>query len=100
MPIKQKTSNDTARPAAKLPELGLDRLSLEQALIDVEVANRRVIELTRRLAGMSKELAALRSQLSGSHVAAMEREVSDLRAQLAALRLQKAREMALTDRAG
>jgi len=41
----------------------LDRLSLEQALIDVEVANARVIDLTGRLAESHLEAQQLRQQV-------------------------------------
>lgn len=34
----------------------IDRISLEQALIDFEIANARVIDLTERLTNMSREL--------------------------------------------
>jgi hypothetical protein len=34
----------------------LDRLSLQQALVDVEIANARVIDLTKRLLDTSDEL--------------------------------------------
>jgi predicted nucleic acid-binding Zn-ribbon protein len=34
----------------------LDPISLEQALLDVDVANARVIDLTKRLTAMNKEL--------------------------------------------
>jgi chaperonin cofactor prefoldin len=34
----------------------IDRVSLEQALMDFEVANARVMDLTERLTTMSKEL--------------------------------------------
>lgn len=43
----------------------INLVSLEQALIDVEVANKRVIDLTARLASMSRELMDVRAQLSG-----------------------------------
>src|ERR1700739_3327551 len=46
-----------------MSEPGLDAISLEQALIDFEVANARVIDLAQRLAKMSKEVIALRGQL-------------------------------------
>jgi hypothetical protein len=39
----------------------IDSVSLEQALIDFEVANARVIDLTERLTSMSKELHEARS---------------------------------------
>ena len=48
----------------------LDQISLEQALIDVEVANARVIDLTGRLAESHLEAKQLRQQmleLSVSH---------------------------------
>jgi hypothetical protein len=41
----------------------LDRLSLEQALIDVEVANARVIDLTGRLTESHLEAQQLRQQV-------------------------------------
>ena len=47
----------------------IDRLSLEQALLDVEVANARVIDLTERLTTATAELRALRQQVSTVAVA-------------------------------
>jgi hypothetical protein len=41
----------------------LDRLSLSQALLDFEVANARVADLTQRLIEASNEIAALREEL-------------------------------------
>jgi chromosome segregation ATPase len=41
----------------------LDRLSLTQALLDFEVANARVTDLTQRLIEASNEIAALRAEL-------------------------------------
>lgn len=41
----------------------MDRLSLEQALIDFEVANKRVIDLTNRLVGALEENRVLRREL-------------------------------------
>lgn len=41
----------------------LDGISLEQALIDFEVANARVMDLTSRLTSMSRELINARSEL-------------------------------------
>lgn len=41
----------------------LDRLSLTQALLDFEVANARVTDLTQRLIDASNEIAALRDEL-------------------------------------
>lgn len=42
----------------------LDGISLEQALIDFEVANARVIDLTARLTSLSKELLQARTELA------------------------------------
>ena len=41
----------------------LDRLSLTQALLDFEVANARVTDLTRRLMDAADEIAALKAEL-------------------------------------
>lgn len=41
----------------------LDRLSLTQALLDFEVANARVIDLTQRLMDAADEIAALKAEL-------------------------------------
>jgi chromosome segregation ATPase len=41
----------------------LDRLSLTQALLDFEVANARVADLTQRLIEASNEIAALKAEL-------------------------------------
>lgn len=42
----------------------LDGISLEQALIDFEVANARVIDLTARLTSLSQELLQARTELA------------------------------------
>jgi predicted ATPase len=55
-------------------EREIDRLSLAQALLDVDVANARVTDLTQRLITLTDELA--------SH----ERELVATRAELASLR--------------
>ena len=41
----------------------VDRLSLDQALVDVEIANARVIDLTQRLLESRQEIAILQSQV-------------------------------------
>jgi hypothetical protein len=71
----------------------VDGISLAQALRDVETANARVIDLTRRLTTMSQEVLELRAQLSrgaagrtGGHGVA--RDLFEARAEIAALRLQ------------
>lgn len=43
----------------------IDKISLQQALIDVEVANKRVLDLTKRLVELSRELQDARSRLNG-----------------------------------
>jgi hypothetical protein len=43
--------------------LEMDRLSLSQALVDFEIANARVIDLTRRLLEAEANAAGLRGQL-------------------------------------
>jgi hypothetical protein len=53
------------------PELEreLDRLSVEQALRDFEIANARTIDLTQRLADLSTEVRVLRERLVSSQEA-------------------------------
>jgi predicted nucleic acid-binding Zn-ribbon protein len=41
----------------------LDAISLEQALLDVDVANARVIDLTKRLTALTKELRSTTNDL-------------------------------------
>jgi predicted nucleic acid-binding Zn-ribbon protein len=41
----------------------LDAISLEQALLDVDVANARVIDLTKRLTALTKELRSTTTDL-------------------------------------
>ncbi len=63
----------------------LDRVNFEQALVDVEVANARVVDLTGRLTTMAGELLARRAEVGNLElVVAQERaEAAQLRAQLA-----------------
>jgi predicted RNase H-like nuclease (RuvC/YqgF family) len=82
-----------ARLTPEIAQARVDQISLDQALRDVEVANARVIDLTRRLTAMSQEIQELRSQISrGSTGRASEhgvaRDLFDARAEIAALRLQ------------
>jgi len=44
----------------------VDRVSLEQALIDVEVANARVVDLTERLTESAQEIQRLHTMLQDS----------------------------------
>lgn len=57
------TQTTDARTATATVSDTIDRLSLEQALIDVEVANARVIDLTARLAESHAEAQQLRQQV-------------------------------------
>lgn len=57
-----KTAQD-ATTSAPPPEM-LDRVNLERALVDFEIANRRVVDLTRRVTSLSAELMKVRSELS------------------------------------
>ncbi len=52
----------------------LDRLSLEQALLDVEVANARVIDLTARLVEANQRSAASRAEVEAlrAHITSLE----------------------------
>ncbi|WP_448229665.1 hypothetical protein [Pseudoxanthomonas mexicana] len=43
----------------------IDKISLEQALIDVEIANKRVLDLTARLTMLSRELLEARARING-----------------------------------
>jgi hypothetical protein len=82
------TSNSPERHAAVKAEM--DQMSLEQALLDVEVANARVIDLTSRLveanqrsAVIRAEADALRSQITASQARA-DAQTNAAHAELAA----------------
>lgn len=62
--MSSTTASDTPAEAATPIVDTIDRLSLEQALLDVEVANARVIDLTERLTASNAELRLLRQQLA------------------------------------
>ncbi len=72
------------RPGAQTPGQ-LDAISLEQALVDFEIANNRVVDLTGRLTEMSQELIRVRSELSETTLRLRQAEVEKdgLRNQLA-----------------
>ncbi|MBJ7483581.1 hypothetical protein [Brevundimonas sp.] len=57
-PSPARLTPETVQPA-------LEEISLKSALIDVEVANARAIDMARRLTAMSEEILNLRSQLYG-----------------------------------
>ena len=77
-----------APPPTEL-EHEMDRLSLEQALRDVDVANARVTDLTQRLIGAGDELVALRTELE-----ALRRQYEELRATHEQMRRSKAFKLA------
>ncbi|MDX6373877.1 MAG: hypothetical protein QOD98_2865 [Nocardioidaceae bacterium] len=52
--MAEETSKQSPDPVKNTVDL--DPISLEQALLDVDIANARVIDLTQRLTTMSKEL--------------------------------------------
>ena len=91
MPSQQ--TNERARPggqphpAAGAPaapsDVAVDRLSLEQALRDFEVANRRVVDLTQRLLDATDEARALRTELETLRIAHNQLLVSNHEAHLA-----------------
>lgn len=47
---------EASEPTEVTNTVDLDQLSLSQSLLDFEVANARVIDLTKRLTAMNKEL--------------------------------------------
>ncbi|MGI8684162.1 MAG: hypothetical protein ACR2MO_03540 [Acidimicrobiales bacterium] len=67
----------------------MDRLSLAQALHDFDVANARVVDLTQRLIGTGRELAAVREEL-----AALQREHEELRSVHDRMQLSRAYKLA------
>lgn len=58
----------------------MDAVNLERALIDFEIANARVIDLTARLTGFSQDLLATRSELGLARlrIAQLEIESAEL----------------------
>jgi hypothetical protein len=61
----------------------LDEISLEQALVDVEIATARVSDLTSRLVAARAEVADAEAELA--KLKALRAENDDLRAQLDAI---------------
>lgn len=70
----------------------LESINLEQALIDFEIANARVLDLTRRLTSLTAETMQLRSENERQRLQirdlefqadAARREVTEIRASLA-----------------
>jgi hypothetical protein len=63
----------------------LDEVSLEQALLDVDIANARVMDLTSRLVSARAEVAEARTSYGGE-LEFLRGRVADLEAQLEAIR--------------
>jgi hypothetical protein len=99
-PASKAPPAHAAKISSGIKTLKLDAISLEQALVDVEIANGRVMELTRRLTSAAKEITTLRGQLAGSRIPELESELQATKSELAALRLQRARDLALVNRPG
>jgi len=78
-----------AHQSAPLPPDGdiaaaMDAVNLERALIDFEIANARVIDLTTRLTDFSRDLLATRSELGLAKLRIAELEL--LAAELATVK--------------
>jgi predicted nucleic acid-binding Zn-ribbon protein len=67
----------------------LDAVNLEQALVDFEVANARVLDLTTRLTELSRQLVATRNELEEMRIRARATD-----ARLAALESSRAYQLA------
>jgi hypothetical protein len=77
----QNLSADSGSDVTEL-DRELDRLSVEQALRDFEIANARTIDLTQRLIDLSHEVTDLREQLVAAQeaLAGAQRENTAIRA--------------------
>ena len=99
-PTKTPTESDPAPATPALEEqpvkntADLDDISLAQALLDVDVANARVIDLTKRLTQLTKELRRTTSDLQKAKlrnraVTAELEEIKGSRAYRSASRAQR-----------
>jgi predicted nucleic acid-binding Zn-ribbon protein len=102
--MAERKTPPTEKPAAPVADpldgqpvkntADLDDISLSQALLDVEIANARVIDLTKRLTTLTKELRATTSDLQkaklrGRRLAAELQEIKGSRAYRSASRAQR-----------
>ena len=55
---------ETQTEKTGMSTLDLNNISLEQSLIDFEIANARVVDLTARLTSLSRELLQVRTELA------------------------------------
>ena len=82
-------TNQATDPATGVHDpTSIDAVNLERALVDFEIANRRVVDLTGRVTSMSTELVRVRSELSDTTLRLRQEqlETERLRAQLAEIR--------------
>lgn len=81
-----KTPDDeTSASRTVLDKARVDDVNLEQALLDFELANARVLDLTRRLTTLSSELMTARQELEEGRLG-----LSRANAELEALRQENA----------
>jgi hypothetical protein len=85
---REKVGGTADSPAAKIAK-GMDELSLEQALKDVDVANARVIDLTQRLIAAQQRTVELQTT-----VERMQVELIELRTRYNQMRNSRAFRMA------
>jgi hypothetical protein len=81
----------TEQPDIPESSIDLDGVSLTQALIDFEIANARVLDLTRRLTTLHEELQTLRAEnttLTADN-ARLQAELADRNGQLEAIHRSK-----------
>lgn len=78
MTSPHQTDSD-ARPGVTAEMI--DAISLEQALMDFEVANARVVDLTRRLTSLNQEFVASRTELETLrlHCRSVEAQLAEVR---------------------
>lgn len=64
-----KMDSPDVKSKSKNPDVGdiLDELSLTQALLDFEIANARVIDLTHRLVEANRLIEELRQEVDDAH---------------------------------
>jgi hypothetical protein len=79
---QMSTKDGTAPHTTDEVTAEIDRVSLAQALQDVEIANGRVMDLTQRLISANQEVVELRRALDEARVAqgALQRDNEEIRA--------------------
>jgi hypothetical protein len=69
-----RTETDVSAEREEELDTELSRLSLEQALVDFEIANARVVDLTQRLVAAGEEIAELRREVEVLRAEKRERD--------------------------